>query len=68
VEKMFRNGERLENGKWSYSTSRVFDEFQHFSGFSWHLPTTCLDNFVLPYLKNNVFKNKPGTIPELMQV
>jgi hypothetical protein len=21
-----------------------------------------------PYLKNNVFKNRPGTIPELMQV
>jgi hypothetical protein len=42
--------------------------FNLFCGFSWHLPTTCLDNFVLPYLKNNVFKNKPGTIPELMQV
>jgi hypothetical protein len=30
-------------------------------------PTTCLDYFVFPYLKN-VFKNRPGTIPELMQV
>jgi hypothetical protein len=27
-----------------------------------------LENFVFPYLKNNVFKNRPGTIPELMQV
>jgi hypothetical protein len=33
-----------------------------------HLPTTCLDCFVFPYLKNNVFKNRPGAIPELMQV
>jgi hypothetical protein len=38
------------------------------SGVSRHLPTTCLDYFVFPYLKNNVFKNRPGTIPELMQV
>jgi hypothetical protein len=38
------------------------------SGLSRHLPTTCLDYFVFPYLKNNVFKNRPGTIPELMQV
>jgi hypothetical protein len=38
------------------------------SGFSRHLPTTCLDYFVFPYVKNNVFKNRPGTIPELMQV
>jgi hypothetical protein len=30
--------------------------------------TTCFDYFVFPYLKNNVFKNRPGTIPELMQV
>jgi hypothetical protein len=29
---------------------------------------TCLDYFVFPYLKNNVFKNRPGTIPELKQV
>jgi hypothetical protein len=36
------------------------------SGLSRHLPTTCLDYFVFPYLKN-VFKNRPGTIPELMQ-
>jgi hypothetical protein len=39
------------------------------SGLSWHLLLiTCLDYFVFPYLKNNVFKNRPGTIPELMQV
>jgi hypothetical protein len=38
------------------------------SGLSRHLPTTCLDYFVFPYLKNNVFKNRPGIIPELMQV
>jgi hypothetical protein len=40
------------------------------SGVSRHLrvPTTCLDYFVFPYLKNNVFKNRSGTIPELMQV
>jgi hypothetical protein len=29
---------------------------------------TCLDYFIFSYLKNNVFKNRPGTIPELMQV
>jgi hypothetical protein len=39
----------------------------HF-GVSRHLSTTCLDNFVFPFLKNNVFKNRPGTILELMQV
>jgi hypothetical protein len=33
-----------------------------------NLPTICLENFVFPYLKNNVFKSRPGTIPELMQV
>jgi hypothetical protein len=33
-----------------------------------HLPTTCLDCFVFPYSKNNVFKISPNTIPELMQV
>jgi hypothetical protein len=38
------------------------------SGLSRHLSTSCLDYFVFPYLKNNVFKNKPGTIPELMQI
>jgi hypothetical protein len=39
------------------------------SRLSRHLPATCLDYFVFPYLKNNVFKNRPGTIiPELMQV
>jgi hypothetical protein len=37
------------------------------SGLSRHLPTTCLDYF-FPYLKNNVFKNRPDTIPELIQV
>jgi hypothetical protein len=48
------HGERLENGEWSYSTPLVFEEFQK------KLPDfqgTC-----------NVFKNRPGTIPELMQV
>jgi hypothetical protein len=38
------------------------------SGVSRHLSTTCLDYFVFSYLKNNVFKNRPGTILELMQV
>jgi hypothetical protein len=38
------------------------------SGVSRHLSTTCLDYFVFSYLKNNVFKNRPGTIRELMQV
>jgi hypothetical protein len=33
-----------------------------------HQPTTCLDYFVFLYLKSNVFKNRPGTIPELMQI
>jgi hypothetical protein len=28
VQCYFRNGERLENGEWSYSTPRVFEEFQ----------------------------------------
>jgi hypothetical protein len=28
VQCYFRNGERLENGDWSYSTPRVFEEFQ----------------------------------------
>jgi hypothetical protein len=28
VQCYFRNGERLENGEWSYSTPRVFDKFQ----------------------------------------
>jgi hypothetical protein len=37
------------------------------SRLSRHLPTNCLDYFVFPYLKN-VFKNRPGAIPELMQV
>jgi hypothetical protein len=39
-----------------------------YSGLSRHLSTTYLDYFVFPYLRNNVFKNRPGTIPELMQV
>jgi hypothetical protein len=38
------------------------------SGLSRQLPTTCLDYFVFLYLKNNVFKNRPGTILELSQV
>jgi hypothetical protein len=38
------------------------------SGLSRHLPTTCLNYFVSSYLKNNVFKNRPGRIPELMQI
>jgi hypothetical protein len=42
--------------------------FNKVSGLSRHLSTTCLGYFVFPYLKNNVFKNRPGTIPELMQV
>jgi hypothetical protein len=28
VQCYFRNGERLENGEWPYSTHRVFEEFQ----------------------------------------
>jgi hypothetical protein len=28
VQRYFRNGERLEDGEWSYSTRRVFEEFQ----------------------------------------
>jgi hypothetical protein len=28
VQCIFSNRERLENGEWSYSTSRVFEEFQ----------------------------------------
>jgi hypothetical protein len=28
VQCYFINGERLENGEWSYSTPRVFEEFQ----------------------------------------
>jgi hypothetical protein len=70
VQCYFRNRERLENGEWSYSTPRVFKEFQQkFPDFQGtYIPTTCLDYFVFPYLKNNVFKNRAGTIPELMQV
>jgi hypothetical protein len=67
VQCYFRNGERLENGEWSYSIPPVFEEFStKVSRLSRHLPTTCLDYF--PYVKNNVFKNRPDTIPELMQV
>jgi hypothetical protein len=69
VQCYFTNGKRLENGEWSYSTPRVFEEFQQkISELSRHLPTTCLDYFVFAYLKSNVFKNRPGAIPELMQV
>jgi hypothetical protein len=68
VQCYFTNGER--NGQWSYSLPRVFEQFQQkfpdFQGM--YLPTTCLVYFIFPYLKNNVFKNRPGTIPELMQV
>jgi hypothetical protein len=65
VQCCFTNGERLENGEWSYSTPQVFEEFeQKFPDFQ----GTCLDYFIFPYLKNNVFKNRPGTIPQLMQV
>jgi hypothetical protein len=49
VQCYFRNGERLENGELSYSTPRVFEEFQQ-------------------KFPDNVFKNMPGIIPELMQV
>jgi hypothetical protein len=38
------------------------------SGLSRHLPTTSLDYFVFSYLKTNIFKNRPGTVPELIQV
>jgi hypothetical protein len=50
-----------------YSIPRISTKV---SGLSRHLdlPTTCLDYFVFPYLKNNVFKNRPGIIPELKQV
>jgi hypothetical protein len=34
VHRYFRNGERLENGEWFYSTHRVFEEFpQKFPDF-----------------------------------
>jgi hypothetical protein len=33
-----------------------------------HFQGTQLDYFVFQYMKDNVFKNRPGTIPELMQV
>jgi hypothetical protein len=53
-----------------FDTSSFWGISTKVSGLSSHLPlpTTCLDYFVFPYLKNNVFKNRPGTIPELMQV
>jgi hypothetical protein len=47
VQCCFRNGEKVENGEWSYSTPRVFEEL-----------------IILFFQKNNVFKNRPGTIPE----
>jgi hypothetical protein len=34
VQCYFTNGERLENGEWSYSTPQVFEEFQQVSGLS----------------------------------
>jgi hypothetical protein len=67
VQYYFRNGERLENGEWSYSTPQIFEEFQQkvpdFQGTYQQLALS-----IFPYVKNNVFKNRPATIPELMQV
>jgi hypothetical protein len=51
-----------------FHTSSFWGIFSKVSGLSRHLPSTCLDYFVFPSLKNNVFKNRPGTIPELMQI
>jgi hypothetical protein len=43
VQCYFRNGERLENGEWSYSTPRVFEEFQHTRKFQdTFFPIVCL--------------------------
>jgi hypothetical protein len=36
------------------------------SELSRHFPTTCLDYFVFPYLKNNVFENIPELINYLI--
>jgi hypothetical protein len=47
-----------------FNTSSFWGISTKVSGLSRHLPTTCLDYFVFPY----VFKNRPGTIFELMQV
>jgi hypothetical protein len=44
------------------------DVINYNSNCHFGLSTTCLDYFVFPYLKNNLFKDRPGTIPELMQV
>jgi hypothetical protein len=69
VQCYFRNRERLENGELSYSIPSGFWGIStKLSGLSRHLPKTCPDYFVFPYLKHNVFKNRPGTIPESMQV
>jgi hypothetical protein len=42
VQCYFRNRERLDNGEWSYSTPRVFEEFQQkfpdFQGTNQQLP------------------------------
>jgi hypothetical protein len=47
-----------------FETSTFWGILQKFPDFQ----GTCLDYFVFPYLKNNVFKNRPSTFPELMQV
>jgi hypothetical protein len=67
VQCYFTNGERLENGEWPYSTPRVFDQFQQkFPDFQGTYQQLAL--IISFSLKNNVFKNRPATIPELMQV
>jgi hypothetical protein len=56
VQCYFRNGERLENGEWSYSTPRVFEEFQQkfpdfqgtYSGF-YKRPCCQVSQFVKMY-------------------
>jgi hypothetical protein len=59
VQCYFRNWERFENGE---EFQQKFPEFQ---GTYQQLALIIL--FFHIYLKNNVFKNRPGTIPELMQ-
>jgi hypothetical protein len=59
VQCYFRNGEP------SYCTSRVFEVFQQkFPDFQGNYQQLALIIF-FPYLKSNVLKNRPGTIPEL---
>jgi hypothetical protein len=60
-----------KNLKTTNGPIRHLEFLRNFNKSFWafkHLPTTCLDYFVFPNLKNNVFKNRPGTIPELVQV